>query len=463
MSTLPSKILLIILLCVTAGLILFYSKKQTLPTPLTEAILPPRDDAFKTFSLAEPTFPNKACTITNYGAIGNGVFNNTDSIKKAILDCEENGGGKVVVPDGEWLTGPIVLKSNINLFLEKNAHITFSRKFSDYLPVVFSRFEGTELYNYSPLIYANDAKNVAITGEGTMNGNGKAWKNFKSRQNIAAWRLYTSANAGVAAEKRVFGTEKDALRPSFIQFVNSRNILIENVTVTNSPMWTIHPVYSENVTIRNVKIDSDGPNTDGIVIDSSKNVIVDGVTVKSGDDAIAIKSGKDRDGLTVNKPSENIIVRNSTIQNGHSGLAIGSEMSGGVRNVLFENSTIDAADFGIQIKSMRGRGGTVENIWSKNINIRKATEQAIRIDMRYGTPIDPTSPVVPVFKNISFQNINCKRASDAIILKGLPDSPIQSLRFDGIEITSSFDIQEENTKDTVMENVNIILSKKQTR
>lgn len=460
--TKKSKISLAIILSGIALLTTFFFVNKS-TKPIERKIAPLQDISFEIPVLPEITFPKEECKITDYGAIGDGIFSNTEAIKKAIADCEKNGGGKVVVPNGKWFTGPIVLKSNINLFLEKDAEIIFSQKFSDYLPVVFSRFEGLEFYNYSPLIYALDAENIAITGQGTINGNGEAWWDWKNRQDPAVLNLYSLANAGVVTNKRIFGTESDALRPSFVQFVRSKNIVLENVSFINSPMWAVHPLYSENILIRGIRVDSDGPNTDGIVIDSSKNIIIENTFVNSGDDAIVIKSGKDKDGLLVNKISENIIVRNSTIKNGHSGFAIGSEMSGGVRNVFFVDSSIDRVDFGLQIKSMQGRGGVIENIWFRNITIRRASEQAILVNMQYGTPIDPTLTTPPVFRNIYFQNINCRRTGDAIIVKGLPDNPVRDIHFSNITISAKTDTQQENVENSILENVEITILPKEMK
>lgn len=441
--------------------IIFFTKQAQAPLPRES--VPLQDISFDIPALPEMIFPERVCDITSYGALGDGIKNNTESIKKAITDCEKNGGGRVVVPAGKWLTGPIVLKNNINLVLENNAEILFSKNFAEYLPVVLTRFEGLELYNYSPFIYALDAENIAITGSGIINGNGQAWWGWKNRQNTAVLNLYTQANAGITTNKRIFGSEADALRPSFIQFVRSKNILIDGVTFINSPMWAIHPLYSENIHITNIRVDSDGPNTDGIVIDSSKNVIIENSYVNSGDDALVIKSGKDTDGLRVNKPSENIVIRNNTIKNGHSGFAIGSEMSGSVRNVLFENNTIDRVDFGLQIKSMRGRGGIVENIWMRNISIRRASEQALLVNMQYGTPIDPTLTTPPVFRNIFFQNIECRRTGDAIIIKGLPNNPVRDIRLSNITISAKTDTQQENVEKSIFENVVITLLPKEKK
>jgi len=441
----------------------FFFFTQKSHAPIERKNIPIEDISFNIPVLDPQNFPDRNCRITDYGALSDGKANNAEAIKKAITDCAKNGGGRVIVPAGTWLTGPIVLQNHINLLLEKNAEILFSTNPDEYVPVVLSRFEGMELYNYSPLIYAIDAENIAITGEGVINGNGESWYPWKNKQGAAVLKLYDFARTNTPVKQRIFGRSSDALRPSFVQFVRSKNILLEGVTFINSPMWSIHPLYSENILMRNIRVDSDGPNTDGIVIDSSRNVIIENVYVNSGDDAIVIKSGKDADGLRVNKPSENIIIRKSTIKNGHSGFAIGSEMSGSVRNVLFENNTIDRVDFGLQIKSMRGRGGIVENIWMRNIQIRRASDEAILVDMQYGTPIDPLSSLLPTFRNIYFQNIECRRADEAIIIRGLEKSPIQKIKFSNITIGAKSEGQREYTEDMTFENVVINILPKEPK
>lgn len=395
------------------------------------------------------------CDIIDYGAIGDGKTLNTQSFKNAITTCAEKGGGTVKVPTGEWLTGAIHLESNINLHLEKDANIIFATDFSNYLPAVFSRFEGIELYNYSPLIYAADKENISITGEGTLNGQGKAWWGLDATAADAKNILYSMAQREIPPAERLFATPESSLRPAFIEFINSRNILIEGINMINSPMWNIHPVYSENVVIRNISIKSSGPNTDGIAIDSTRNVIIDNVHIDSGDDAIAIKSGKDADGIRIGKPSENILVKNSFIKDGHSGFAIGSEMSGGVKNILIDNLTINWVAYGIQLKSTLGRGGIVENIWARNIKIHRAVNNAIRVDMTYGTPQDPNSKEAPIFRNINFENIQCRRTSNAIFLAGLPQSPINGISFKDISISSRVGIKKNNVINESISNSDI--------
>ncbi len=414
--------------------------------------------------IPEVTFPDRTCTITDYDAIGDGKFQNTKNFQSAISDCANQGGGTVVVPPGIWLTSKIRLESNINLHLEEGARIVFSDTFSEYLPPVFTRFEGMELYNYSPFISAKDCSHIAITGKGELDGNGDAWLAWNdimirpdsetSLKKVATNKLYTMAAQGIPVEKRIFGTEKDAIQPSFISFINCENILIEGIEILNSPGWTLHPVYSSNITIKNIYINTDKRNTDGIVIDSSRNVIIENSSLNTGDDAITIKSGKDHDGWRINRPSENIIVHDIVIEDGNSGIAIGSEMSADIRNVFIYNIDIQVADFGIRFKSMRGRGGIVENIWIDNVFMRRMNFGAIQLDTKYGTPIAGyDANKLPIFRNIEIKNVECRRTKDAMLLSGLPESPLENITLENISILSTRGAVIENIEDKHFTNV----------
>ncbi|HOF42925.1 MAG TPA: glycoside hydrolase family 28 protein [Candidatus Moranbacteria bacterium] len=411
-----------------------------------------------------PFFPDRTCNIEDFGAVRDERSSvNTKSINDAVFDCAKNGGGKVIIPKGKWLTGPIKLQSNIDLHLEEGAEVSFSTNFSDYLPVVFSRFEGIELYNYSPLIYAKDCENVAITGKGTLDGQGEAWWRWKREglQDSGIKKLHKMAEEGLPTEERIFGNTDDALRPSFIQFVNCKKILLEDIEIKNGPMWTVHPIYSEDVLIKNISIETpEGVNTDGIVIDSSINILIEGCYINSGDDAIALKSGRDKDGLSINRPSENIIVRNCRIKEGHSGVAIGSEMSGGVKNVLIENCKIDRADFGFHIKSVRGRGGSVENILIRDIEINKIKNEIFRLDMQYNRTNNVSNENLPTFRDIHFKNISCQKADLAFFLRGLPEKPIESVSFENITAYAKQEMKKENIVDEIFKDISIKTEKK---
>ncbi|TCT16122.1 glycosyl hydrolase family 28 [Natranaerovirga pectinivora] len=401
-----------------------------------------------------PLFPSDRFNIEDFGGKGNGKDSNTEAFKQAIEACEKNGGGTVIVPEGEWFTGPIHLKSNVHLRIEKNAIIKFSDQFEEYLPVVFTRWEGVECYNYSPLIYANGCENIAITGQGSLVGNGKRWWKWKKLQKKAAKKLVGAEYNNIPVEERIFGTKEDALRPAFIQPINSKNILIEGITVINGPMWTIHPVYCENLIIRKLKLESNGPNTDGINPDSCKNVLIEECYFETGDDCIAINSGMNEDGWRVNKPCENIVIRNCHMNEGHGGVVIGSGMSGGVRNIYAHHCKFTGGERGIRLKSMRGRGGFVENIWFDHIHITDMEDEMIQINMFYGSStVIPNTDTPPDFKNINISNLTGENAKIAIRVYGLPENALENITLQNIDVSAKKSIECHNVKGLTMSNV----------
>ncbi len=416
-----------------------------------------KDSDVANFSLKtinQPIFPSPVCNISDYGAIGDGKTKNTVAFADAIEDCFEKGGGQVLVPSGKWLTGPIHFKSNINLHLDKNAEILFSTDFNDYLPVVFSRFEGIEYYNYSPPIYANNCRNIGITGEGILNGQGQVWWKMDIMKSID--EIYAMGEFNVPVSKRVFGTEDAGLRPSFIQFVNCKNILLEDVSIKNGPMWTIHPIYSSDIIIRRIAVNTNpGKSTDGIDIDSSRDILLEDSFFNTGDDAIVIKSGKDQDGRRVNKPSENIVVRNCSVINGHAGFAIGSEMSGNVNNVLVYHCNFWGSQYGIRLKGTLLTGGVTENILIKNITMQKILFDAIQITTQYETALNKEPFMPPTFQNITMQNISCSRAKGSISLIGLDNTKIKNIFFKNITISAGNNLVVQNASNVDFNHVNI--------
>jgi polygalacturonase len=382
-----------------------------------------------------PTFPDQFFYVEDFLNSNHEGESDACVIQRAIEACSESGGGTVIVSQGEWVSGPIHLKSNIHLFFDDGAVVRFSGSFSDYLPVVFTRWEGMECYNYSPLIYALDCENIAITGRGTLIGNGEAWWHWKGLQQHAANRLCYAESLGIPVQDRIYGTEEDALRPSFIQPINCKNVLIEGVSLRNGPQWTVHPVYCENVIIRKIDIISTGPNTDGLNPDSCKNVLIEDCCFETGDDCIAINSGMNEDGWRVNKPCENIVIRNCIMKEGHGGLVIGSGMSGGVRNLYAHDCQISGGDQGIRLKSMRGRGGYVENVWFENIEINDVRKEAVQINMFYGySTVVPKTSTPSDFNNINIKNITGKGAKIAVEIKGLPEHPLQKISLENIHL-----------------------------
>ncbi len=384
--------------------------------------------------MARPAFPQRTINIVDHGAVAGGTVKNTTAFARAIAAAAEAGGGRVLVPAGRWLTGPIHLRSNIELHLARDAEVMFSDVFADYLPVVLVRVGGIELYNYSPLIYARDCHDVAITGPGKLNGNARAWWDWKTKETKEIFQL---APKGVPVEKRIFGTPEAAIRPSFVVFFNCRNVLMEGFTIGGGPNWTIHPVYCENMIIRRVHVLTEGPNNDGIDPDSCRNVLIEHCVFDTGDDCVVLKSGYNEDGWRVGRPTENVVMRWCSSKRGHGGLVIGSEMSGDVRNVLVRDCDFEGTDRAVRIKSRRGRGGVVENVWAENLRVRDMKYDVAILNMDYSADRNAeANEKPPVFRHIVFRNISAEGAPVAVRIDGLEDSPITDIAFENVNIRS---------------------------
>lgn len=404
--------------------------------------------------IREPVFSDRRFCIREYGADTSADYaSNGRAIAAAIDACSKSGGGVVVVPSGKWQCGPIHLKSNVNLHLVEDAEIHFTDRFEAYLPVVLTRIEGIELYNYSPLVYAYKQNNIAVTGKGQLFGHGRRWWPWKKTQQPDIMLSREMGYKGTPVKERVFGREK-GLRPSLIQPFDCKNVLIEDVTVHNSPMWCVHPVYCENMVVRGIKVfsEEDSPNTDGIDLDSCRNVLIENCEFSNGDDCITLKSGRNQDGWRVAKPCENIYVRNCLVRRGHGGLVIGSEMSGDVRNVYLHDCVFNGTDRGIRVKSLKGRGGVVENIWVKNVKMGKIRKDAIILNMFYSSRVSPFSDELPTFRNMYFENITCDYADDAISLLGLEERAISNIRVTNVNINCEQGVKISNADDVVMKN-----------
>ena len=386
-----------------------------------------------------PKFPNRTFDITKYGAVKGGTTKCTDAIRKAIKACNAAGGGHVVVPAGTFLTGAIRLLSNVDLHLEKGATLAFSQDPNDYLPVVYTRWQGIELMNYSPFIYAFEQENVGVTGEGTLDGQADnarwwPWKGSSSfgwqpgdpNQNADDALSQQMADDAMPVEERVFGAGH-YLRPNFIQPYRCRNVVISGVTILRSPMWEIHPVLSHNVTVQGVTVNSHGPNNDGCDPECCRDVVIEGCTFDTGDDCIAIKAGKNADGRRVNVPSEDIVIRNCTFADGHGGVTIGSEMTGGVRNIFAEDLQMSSPNLNncLRLKTNSLRGGFIENVHMRNTTVGQVSAEAFLIDFFYGE--GQGLGFNPTVAEITMSNVTVGSAKQAFRLVGYLDDHIQQI------------------------------------
>ncbi len=401
-----------------------------------------------------PLFPGGIFSLSGNGAIGDSITDNKPVFDRVIAACAEAGGGTIVVEPGCYLVnGPIHLKSNMNLHLQEGARLLFGNNPAFYLPVVLTSWEGTRCYNYSPFIYAFRARNVAITGKGEIDGDGRvSWNAWKELQEEDLRLIRKMNNGNVALEERIFG-EGHYLRPHLVQFYESENILVEDVKISDSPFWCLHFIYSKNITVRGLSYDAYNFNNDGIDPESSENVLIENVQFGNGDDNIAIKAGRDLEARTLDIPSRNIVVRNCKFS-GYNALAVGSEMSGGVHDVYVENCAwTGKVIYGIYLKGNRDRGGSVHDIYVRNIEF-DTTRATIIIDSDYK---NQGSCCPPLFKNIFIENVSATHATDyGIFLKGSPLMHLDSIFIRGVSIgTAGTAMETAYTDHVVMEEVRI--------
>lgn len=389
-----------------------------------------------------PKFADFETSIAQHGAIGDGKSDCTAAIAAAIAACEQAGGGRVVVPPGQWFTGPVHLRSGVNLHLAEGAILRFSSDPSLYLPPVFVRWGGLECYNYSPLIYARNCRDVAITGRGVVMGGGRPWWDWHKPEQQAKARLHQMASQGVPVSQRRFGSPQAPLRPQLILAIDCVNVLLEDFTIAEGgPLWNVHAAYCRNVVIRRLRIETaGGPNSDGIDIDSCRNVLIADCEISTASDCVSLKSGLNEDGWRVNKPTENVIIRGLRATAGHSGLAIGSDMSGSIRNVLASNCRFVGTEVGIKLKAARGRGGIVENVFLQNIEMDRIGGDAIQLTTRYPSFANSEGKV-PTFRNIRISNVNCQQAQTAVRMIGLPDRAIQNVVLQDVTICAEQGLQ----------------------
>lgn len=455
---------LMLLLCISA--VLFAANAQDQKAAWKEA-------AKLEKSILKTKFPKRDYSILYYGAVANDSTKlNHDAINKAILECSLKGGGRVVVPAGHYFTGPLTLQSNVNLYLEEGAILKFSTDKSLYLPQVLTRWEGVDCYNYRPLIYAYGETNIAITGKGHIDGQATndnwwsmcgatqfGWAPGKLSQRVGRPRLLQANEDKLPVEERIMGVE-DAMRPQLINFYKCNTVLIQGVTLLNSPFWVIHPLLCENLIVDGVSMINDGPNGDGCDPESCKNVLIKNCFFDTGDDCIAIKSGRNNDGRKWNIPSENIIVRNCIMKNGHGGVVIGSEISGGYKNLYVRDCEMDSPNLDrvIRIKTSTCRGGIIENVYVKNIKVGECKEAVLRISLLYEGNEKCQRDFPPTVRHVYLENVQSQKSRYGIYIDGLPsndrvyDINITNCVFNGVKDGNNISGAEEVNFNSLMIN-----------
>lgn len=419
---------------------------------------------FKMGNVQEFIFPNNDFPIDKFGGVEGGIVNNTKAIEKAIKACSKAGGGRVIIPSGKWFTGPIHLRSNVNLHLAEGAVVCFSDTPSDYLPAVMTSWEGMECYNYSPLIYAFECTNVAITGKGTLQPKMDLWKVWFARPKAhleALKNLYTMASTDVPVKKRQMAKGENHLRPHLIQFNRCNNVLLDGFKIRESPFWTIHLFMCNSGIARNLDVKAHGHNNDGIDLEMSKNILVENCTFDQGDDAVVIKAGRNRDAWRLNTPSENILIRNCTVNKGHVLLGIGSEISGGIRNVHMHDCILADSVFRLFfIKTNHRRGAFVENIYMDHIKA-EAMQRVLEIDKEV---LYQWKDLVPTYeeritriKGIHISDVTCHSTDAVYDLKGDAKLPVEDVTIRNIHVgkVNKFIKNVDNVKNLIEENITI--------
>lgn len=453
--------------------------------------------------LQRPTFPANEVNIIDYGGNPDGIELNTEAFEKAFQALAHKGGGKLIVPSGIWFTGPIVFQSNINLHLEKGALILFSPD-QDLYPLVSTSYEGLDTKRCQSPISGRNLENIAITGQGTINGSGEAWRPLKKDKItekhwdkvIKSGGVLKTPNYWFPSQEALHGDLMDAntpkknfteadwqsfkkfLRPVMVSFIECKNILLEGVLFENSPAWNIHPLMCENVILDNIFVRNPGyaQNGDGLDLESCVNSIIVDSTFDVGDDAICIKSGKNEDGRKRNRPTENVIVHNCRVFQGHGGFVVGSEMSGGVKNISVSDCQFLGTDVGLRFKAGRGRGGIVENIHIKNINMFNIATEALLFDLYYQNkstveileegeqeaPLFKTTvadETTPAFKDIYVKNMNAKNVRRAMYFNGLPEMKISNINIENATITSKLGIELLESEKITLKDIRILPQK----
>lgn len=446
-------------------------------------------------------FKKDSFLITKYGAVADGLTLATTAINNAVAACSKKGGGVVVVPQGLWHTGPVVLQSNVNLHLQKGALLQFTSDFRQY-PLVKGNWEGLPQMRAQSPLSADGATNIAVTGWGIVDGSGDAWRMVKKdKLTETQWKKLVGSGGTLSDDKKTwypsegsklgstmknpgeikpeksaafYESVKDFLRPNLLVFTSCNKVLLEGVTFQNSPAWGLHPLMCQNLTVRNVYVKNPwyAQNGDGIDVESCQNVLIEGSTFDVGDDGICIKSGRDEAGRQRGMPTENVIARNNTVYHAHGGFVIGSEMSGGARNIWVDNNRFIGTDIGLRFKTTRGRGGVVENIYITNTYMTGIVGEAILFDMYYAAqdPIAlsgekreppkvetlPVTEATPQFRNFNIRNLVCNGAAKAIFVRGLPEMAVKNILLQDMVLQADKGLDMTEGSGIVLKNVKLV-------
>ncbi len=454
-------------------------------------------DYFEMPAISLPRIPSREVSLTDFGAVGDGVTLCSDAFQKAFDALEERGGGRLVVPDGIWLTGPVGLRSHTELHLSDNAVIVFSTN-QDLYPIIGTNFEGLDMFRCLSPVHAEGATDIAITGRGVIDGNGTPWRELKKRKvGDDIWKPTVKSGGVLSDDGKVWYPDegykkarltagslnkqadsldlqeiKTFLRPVMVSLRNCERILLEGVTFQNSAAWNLHPLWCRDLVVRNIVVRNPhySTNGDGIDIESCENVYVGGSSFDVGDDAICIKSGKDEDGRRYGRPCRKVVIEDCTVYHGHGGFVIGSEMSGGAEEILLRNCRFLGTDVGLRFKSTRGRGGLVKDIWCRNIYMKDIVAEAVTFNLYYAgvsstekadgmqeaepllPPVDETTPV---FRDIHFAGIVCAGAKQAIYVNGLPELPLKGVDFQDCVFQARKGVQVQNAEPIIYKNVRV--------
>jgi polygalacturonase len=480
----PNKSIIILLIILTA---IALSASISAETQAGDYAFLYRNLSFQMPKVKLPRIPARSLSIRDFGAKSGGIASNTKAIAAAIDAIVQKGGGTVIIPEGLWLTGPIVLKSKVNLHAEKGALVLFTNDYDEY-PLIKTWFEGESMWRAMSPIFAEKAEDVAITGEGIFDGNGEYWRPA-NRYSIpeSKWKELTgkggkisddglrwfpsesSLKGSLLAKKRGLLTEQEAkeikvfLRPVMVALSSCKRVLIDGPTFQNPPAWTLHPLMSEDITIAHVKVFNEewAANADALDLESCRNAIIYDCLFDAGDDAITMKSGRDEEGRKRGIPTENVLVSDCVVYSGHGGFVVGSEMSGGVRNIDVKHCTFIGTDNGLRFKSTRGRGGVVENIYISDINMINIRQDAILYDLYYmvrdksKAAVPPVNEGTPQFRNIFLKNIVCKGAKRAVLLQGLPEMTLKNIEMENVSIEADTGIFLSDAESIKIKNVHI--------